>query len=373
MEHAFGRRPGFPLGVEEELLLVDAQTFRPANIASDIVRLLDPPSGVIMNDLYEALIECSTPVVANAAEAYESLASLRTQIRRTGAAFIGGGLHPHVAFGDVVHVETERYQAIRDEMRGLVSRTCTAAVHVHVGMPDPETAIDACNRMRAYLPLLQALAAHSPFWFGHDSGLASARSTIFRGFPRSTIPPTFAGWAHYEDVVSWCLETADVPDYTYLWWDIRPSPKLGTIEVRAMDAQNRLESVAGLAALIHALAVACAHGEEEAAPPTEGLMESSFRAARDGIEATIWWRGALRPIHEVCADALAVARPYARDLDGEDALEEIERILREGGGADRMRADHAEGGMHEVLARLAVEASGPYSSTQTTLPSESQL
>lgn len=366
MEHRFGFRPGFPLGVEEELLLVDPETFRPANIASDLVGLLDPPSGVIMNDLYEALIECSTPVVGSAAEAHESLAGLRTLIRRTGAAFIGGGLHPHVAFGDVVHVENDRYQDIRNEMRGLVSRTPTAALHVHVGMPDPETAVDVCNRMRAYLPLLQALAAHSPFWFGHDSGLASARSTIFRGFPRSTIPPTFAGWEHYEDVVQWCLETAEVPDYTYLWWDIRPSPKLGTVEVRAMDSQNRLESAIGLAALVHALAVACADGEEEASPPTEGLMESSFRAARDGIDATIWWRGAIRPIREVASDALAVARVYARDLGGEDALEEIERILRDGGGADRMRAAHATGGMHEVLARLAAES---YSSTQTTLPS----
>lgn len=369
MEHAFGRRPGFPLGIEEELLLVDAETFRPANIASQVVAAVEPPAGTVMNDLYEALIESSTPVVDSAPEGAETLAAQRELIRETGTGFIGGGLHPHVAFGDVVHVETERYQAIRHEMRGLVSRTPTAALHIHVGMPDPETAIDVCNRMRAHLPLLQALAAHSPFWFGHDSGLASARSTIFRGFPRSTIPPTFAGWEHYEDVVKWCLETADVPDYTYLWWDIRPSPKLGTVEVRAMDAQSRLGSVTGLAALVHALAVGCALGEEEAAPPTEGLMESSFRAARDGIDATIWWRGALRPIREVGADALALARRYASDLDGEDALEEVERILREGGGADRMRAAHASGGMHEVLSRLATES---YGSTQTTSPSRSQ-
>ena len=91
---------------------------------------------------------------------------MREQLRDAGAAFIGGGLHPDVAFGDVVHVATERYQAIRDEMRGLVSRTPTAALHVHVGMPDPETAIDVYNRMRAHLPLLQALAAHSPYWHG---------------------------------------------------------------------------------------------------------------------------------------------------------------------------------------------------------------
>lgn len=356
MEHRFGRRPGFPLGIEEELLLVDARTFRPANIASELVQSLTPARGVIMNDLYEALIETSTPVVDSAPEGGRVLGALRDQMREAGAAFIGGGLHPHVAFGEVTHVEAERYLAIRNEMRGLVSRTPTAALHVHVGMPDPETAIHACNRMRVHLPLVQALAASSPFWFGHDSGLASARSTIFRSFPRSIVPQAFRDWEHYEDVIRWSVATADIPDYTYLWWDIRPSPKLGTVEIRAMDAQSRLESVVGLAALVHALAVACALGEEETAPPTEGIMESSFRAARDGIDATIWWRGTLRPVREVGTDALALARPYARDLDGEDALEEVERILREGGGADRMRAARTAGGMDEVLRRLAQES-----------------
>ena len=148
-----------------------------------------PERGEIMNDLYEALIECSTPVVRSAPEGVETLAALREQLREAGATFIGGGLHPDAAFGDVEHVPLERYQAIQDSMRGLVSRTPTAALHVHVGMPDPETAIDVCNRMRAHLPLLQALAAHSPYWHGRDSGLASARSVVFRAFPRSTIPP----------------------------------------------------------------------------------------------------------------------------------------------------------------------------------------
>ena len=369
MEHHFGEAPDFALGIEEELLLVDELTLRPANIASELVSRVEPEQGEIMNDLYEALIETSTPVVRSAPEGVEHLASHRELLREQGAAFIGGGLHPDAAFGDVVHVEKERYEAIRSEMRGLVSRTPTGALHVHVGMPDPETAIVVYNRLRAYLPLLQALAAHSPFWHGKDSGLASARALTFRAFPRSTIPPPFATWADYEELVSWCEETAEIEDYTFLWWDIRPSPQLGTVEVRAMDAQTRLETVAGLAALIHGLAAACADGAEERIPPTEALKESSFRAARDGVGATIWWRGAMRPIREVGTDALEVARPYARDLDGEDALEEIERILREGGGADRMRTAYAAGGMQGMLARLADET---YGSTQTTSPIRSQ-
>ena len=161
-------------------------------------------------------------------------------------------------------------------------------------MPDPETAIAVFNRLRGHLPLLQALAAHSPFWHGHDSGFATARAQLFRGFPRAVIPRAFAGWDDYcEAVALWCA-AGSLPDYTYLWWDIRPNPNLGTVEVRAMDAQSRLTSVAGLAELVHALAAACAdgHGAVESA---EALNESSFRAGRDGLEATIWWRGSAAP------------------------------------------------------------------------------
>lgn len=369
MDHRFGGEADFALGIEEELLLVDAVTHRPANVASELVAVLRPERGEITHDLYEALIECSTPVVGSASEGIETLAALRAALRDAGAAFIGGGLHPAAEFGDVVHVPTARYDAIRETMRGLVSRTPTAALHVHVGMPDPDTAIDVCNRLRAHLPLLQALAAQSPYWHGVDSGFASSRSMVFRAFPRSIIPPVFSSWEHYEDIIRWCEAAGDLPDYTYLWWDLRPSPLLGTVEVRAMDAQSRLESVAGLAALVHALAAACADGAEEVALPSEALMESSFRAGRDGIHATVWWRGSMRPVREVGAEALALARPYARDLDAEDALEEVERILREGGGADRMREAHAAGGMGEVLARLADET---YGSTQTTSPIRSQ-
>jgi carboxylate-amine ligase len=199
--------------------------------------------------------------------------------------------------------------------------------------------------------------------------MMSSRVPIFRAFPREGIPPHYGTWEIYSHRVGQMMRAGAIPDYTFLWWDVRPSPRLGTVEVRAMDAQSRLESVAGLAALVHALAAACADGAEEFAPPPEALMESSFRAARDGIDATVWWRGELRPIREVGADALELARRYARDLDGEDALEEIERILREGGGADRMREAHAAGGMDELLARLVQES---YGSTQTTSPIRSQ-
>jgi carboxylate-amine ligase len=365
VEHAFGRETPFGLGIEEELLLVDPVTLRLTNRASELRERVEAVAGTVTNDVYEALIELSTPVVRSAAEGREALAALREALGAAGGTPVGAGLHPGAPFGDVEHVATSRYQAIREAMRGLLERTPTAALHVHVGMPDADTAIDVFNRLRAHLPLLQALAAHSPYWHGRDSGFASARSMVFRAFPRAIVPPEFAGWDHYADFVARWEAAADVPDYTYLWWDVRPSPRLGTVEVRAMDAQSRLDSAAGLAALVHALALACADGHEEPMLPAEALAESSFRAGRDGVDATVWWRGALTPVREIGAQTLALARAYS----DEDALDEVERILRDGGGADRMRAAHAAGGLDEVLAQLVAET---YSSTQTMSPIDSQ-
>ena len=362
MEHRFGSAP-LAIGVEEELLLVESAP--PHDLdhrAGDVVARAGSPD--VKPDVYEAMVEGASPVCATATDAAGELARLRDAMRDAGATLAGAGLHPAAEFGEVVHVRTARYDEIHDSMRGLVERTPTCALHVHVGMPDPETAIATFNRLRGHLPLLQALAAHSPFWYGRDSGFATARAQLFRGFPSAVIPRAFAGWDDYCEAVAAWLAAGSMPDYTYLWWDIRPHPQLGTVEVRAMDAQSRLTSVAGLAELVHALATACADGYG-AVESAEALGESSFRAGRDGLEATIWWAGTLRPLREIAAETLAVARPYARG----EGLEEIERILRDGNGADRMRRRHTTGGMGAVLADLVNASARPaYGYTRTTVP-----
>jgi carboxylate-amine ligase len=222
-------------------------------------------------------------------------------------------------------------------------------------MPDAETAIRACNALRIHLPLLQALAANSPFWYGQDSGLASARAHVFREFPRSEIPRAFASFDEYAECVEAVATAGELPDYTFLWWDIRPHPVLGTVEVRAMDSQSWLAGAVGLAALVHALA---RWAVEQRGPweRREVLMESSFRAARDGLDARLWHRGAMRPAVDVARETLELARPYARELGSDGPLEEIERILVDGNGAARQRAAFARGGLRAVLAQLAQEA-----------------
>jgi carboxylate-amine ligase len=359
MEHLFGRAAPFALGVEEELLLVDPGSHELAPVASRLVPRLESQAGTLMPDVYEALVEAASPISRDAIEGTRALAALRAEVCAKGGTPMGGGIHPAAPFGDAPHVESPRYRAIGEQMRGLLRRTPTCALHVHVGMPDPETTIRACNRMRAELPVLQALAAHSPFWHGIDSGFATARAQLFRGYPRADIPREFAGWEDYARTMESIVAAADVPDYTFLWWDIRPHPKLGTLELRAMDAQARIGSVCGLAALVHALVAAEVEDPRGPPPRREALVESSFRAGRDGLEATIWDGMAMRPVRELAAAALERALPYARERGADGALEEVERILREGNGADRMRAAHARGGMPAVLELLVTETAAP--------------
>jgi len=353
VEHAFGRAAPFAIGVEEELLLVDAATLALDHRAGELLARMD---GRVKPDLYEAEVETASPVSRDAAQATAALGEMRGALREAGATPLGAGLHPDGAFGEAPHVAGERYEAIAESMRGLVARTPTCALHVHVGMPDAATAITAFNGLRAFLPLLQGLAAHSPFWHGRDSGFASARAQLFRGFPRAVIPPAFEDWSAYEAYAEDWLRAGDAADYTYLWWDLRPHPRLGTVELRAMDAQSRLGAVCGLAALVHGLALACVHGEAPPSPAGPALVETSFRAGRDGLGATIWWRDGLRPLREVAEEALALAGAH---LEDPAPLEEVERILREGNGADRMRAAYAEGGMRAVLERLVAETAEP--------------
>jgi glutamate---cysteine ligase / carboxylate-amine ligase len=352
----FGSEADFSLGVEEELLLVDPRTYALEHGAPQLLARLSVPAdeGVAEPEAYAALVELASPICSDATEATASCAVLRRHLRSAGATVIGAGLHPSAPFGDTAQFPSERYRLLASEMRGLLARTPTCALHVHVGLPDAETAIRVYNAMRGHLPLLQALSANSPFWHGRDSGLASARAQVFRAFPRSEIPPAFSSFDEYAEMVGALTAAGELPDYTFLWWDVRPHPTLGTVEVRALDSQSSLRSVAGIVALVHSLASWAAeqHGPWES---RQVLMESSFRAARDGLDATLWYDGAMRPVTEVARATLARSRPYAREIGSEDALAEVDRLLARGGGAARQRAAFDRGGMTAVLAGLADE------------------
>jgi glutamate---cysteine ligase / carboxylate-amine ligase len=357
--HSFGASADLTVGIEEELLVVDRNSHELAHASEPLLVAMGLDTRSARHDLYEAQIELSSPISRNAEDAARSLGTLRAHLREAGGTVIGAGIHPTGRFGDIRIVDAERYARESERLRGLVDRTPDCALHVHVGMPDPETAIRVCNGLREQIPLLEALAGNSPFWHGRDSGFASARRILRRGFPRVEIPAPFESFAEYEEVVNVATAAAEVNDYTFLWWEVRPHPKFGTVELRAMDSQSSLPSIAGLATLVQGLAKHFAESPPKASLRREVVAEASFRAGRDGIAATLPDGASLRPVREIAADVLALVRPHARELGSEAPLEEVERIVREGNGADRQRAAHDSGGMAAVLRRLVDETAGP--------------
>jgi carboxylate-amine ligase len=357
MEHAFGRGRPFMVGIEEELLLVDAETHALTPVAERVLAAAALASEVAGHEAYAAEVELRSPACATVEEAACALARARRAVRAAGATLVGAGVHPTAALGDAELVALERYQHVDDSMRGLIRRTPECALHVHVGMPDADTAIVVQNGLREHLPLLSALGANSPWWFGRDSGLASARAALVRAYPGRGIPRAFAGWDDYLGAVDAVCRAGGVPDYTFLWWDVRPHPRLGTVELRELDAQAPIADAAALAAFVHCLARHEADRGRREWLPADAIGWSMFRAMRDGLDAEVLHDGTPVPAREAARRTLAVMAPVARELGAEDAIAGVERILREGNGADRQRAAAACGGPEELLAGLVRETS----------------
>ncbi len=224
-------------------------------------------------------------------------------------------------------------------------------------MPDSETAIRAFNGLRRHLPLLQALAANSPFRHGRDTGLASAREVTIRGWPRSGVPRAMRDFSDFCAMARLLARAADVPDYTWFWWKLRPHPRLGTVEIRALDAQVSLRDTAGLVALVHCLARHAAEADPEPDPPAEVLEEGSFRAARFGVHARLPdAEGRLRPVEELLDAALGIARGHAAELDCVAELDGLPALLARGGGAGTASVRGVRDRGHGRAAARAVAA-----------------
>ncbi|HEY2479982.1 MAG TPA: YbdK family carboxylate-amine ligase [Solirubrobacterales bacterium] len=351
-DHRFGASSPLTIGVEEELLLVDGECcLVPA--AERVLEALDPAAQeVVSTEIFAAQIELKTGICGEASAAASELCDLRKAVRATGVGLLGAGVHPDDG-GEAQLVQKPRYDVVKEDLASLLS-TPPSGLHVHVGMPDPQTAVRVANAMRLRLPMLASLAANSPFRAGADSGMASARAAEVRAYPRFELPREFRDYAEFLAVADQLIEAAGVADYTYIWWDVRPHPNLGTVEVRGMDVQPTAAANCGFAALIQALAAREIELPHSTDLQREALEESYYQAGRHGLEARLMVNGGEAvPAREVAARALAEARPYAADLGGDGALGEIERILAEGNGAERQRRAFEAGGIPAVLEYLA--------------------
>jgi carboxylate-amine ligase len=355
-------RGGYTVGIEEELMILDAQTLALAPGMEDLKR---PDDGdTVKAELHQSVLEIATHVAANVVDAGRELRRLRELVRdraaAEGLAIAAAGTHPFSRWEDQRISPEERYRELIGQLGFVARQEIIFGLHVHVAVDDPDVAIAVANGLRAHMPLLLALSANSPFWEGADTGMASARTPIFAQFPRVGLPPHYADWEDWVRRMEFMTRAGMVADHTWFWWDVRISPGFGTVETRVMDSQTRVEHTIGIAALVQALVRELAEGETPPAVPDELLAENRWQAARYGLEGELvdlpsTDRVAARDLVRRLLDR---AREHAADLDAGDALDGVEDLLERGNGAMRQRRVYAANRDSKELVADLVEASG---------------
>ena len=368
LDHAFGRSDPYTLGVEEEFMLLDGETFDLVQhidtvLAAVVGHELEP---VINPELMQSVLEIATPVCHTPSEMAAQLRRIRAYVidvaREQGMRVGSAGTHPFSLFERQRITAKDRYRALVDQMQYVARRELIFGMHIHVAVDDAEKAIQVVNGMLPQLGPLLALSASSPFWRGEPTGLRSSRQMIFAAFPRSGPPPRFKDYNDYAEVVGQLEKTGCIADYTHIWWDIRLHPRLGTVEIRICDAITRLEDVVALVAycqaLVKLLSERFERGEEIPSYHRILTTENKWLAGRYGLEAPLMDLATGRrnriPIAQLIRRTLKEIEPHARELGSERELEGIEEILRNGNGADRqLRVFNANRDIVEVASEIA--------------------
>jgi carboxylate-amine ligase len=360
--------PSFTVGIEEELMIVDAESYALVNAIESLLEdsgaaNAERENGEVKPELMESVLEIATKPCATAIEAGDQIQALRHHVRETaakrGLAIGSAGTHPFAMWEDQRIVARPRYRDLISALRFVARQELIFGMHVHVGLDDADKAIHVANGMRVHVPVLLALSANSPFWRGDRTGLLSTRTPIFRQFPRVGMPPAYADWEDWERNVGFMVSSGVMEDYTYLWYDVRPHPNLGTVEIRVCDSQTRSEHTVALTALIqamvHELAAHFDDGSTLGEYPWQMLDENKWLAARHGLEGEIV---DLPSDERVTTKALTKRllerlTPHAQQLGSEAALDGIRDLLERGNGASRQIVVYeANNDLNEVMAEI---------------------
>lgn len=310
-------------------------------------------------ELYQCTLEAITGICDTVAEARADLGATIGEIRQIaspmGVDLISAGLHPFSEWQAQRQSEGERYDAIVQRVQWPARRLVTHGVHFHVGVRSAEASIQVTNAVATLLPLFVALSASSPFWHGFDTGLQSARTKIFEALPTTGVPPAIADWAEFESFMTSLINSGAITTIREVWWDIRPHPDFGTVELRMCDAMPTLTEVSALAALAQCSVARFSElidrGYRLPGQRDWVLRENKWRAARYGLDAALVvdTKGTTRPITNVIEETVEELMPYARRLDCVTELEDIHRILEVGPSASRQRAVYEQTGSLEVV------------------------
>ena len=353
MEFEFNSSPASTLGVEIELQLVERETRALISAADELISSAGDVDW-LKKELLQSTIEINSAVCADIGEVEADLSAkleqVRASARERGLALISAGTHPFSRWEDQEVSEDERYHRLVDKVQWPARRMLIFGLHVHVGVPDAESAIQIINHLEPWLPHLLALSASSPFWEGKDTGLASCRSKIFETLPTAGLPYRHESWKEFEQLVGALIRSEGIESIREVWWDVRPHPGFGTVEVRVCDAMPTLAETLAVAALVQALIVflqgQISDGVTLPILHPRIVTENKWRAARYSMEGTtiVDEDGAQRPIAETMEQLLVDLAPVFEELGSVDQVPMLKRMIAGPSSYARQRQVFEESG-----------------------------
>ncbi|MDQ4106493.1 MAG: glutamate--cysteine ligase [Actinomycetota bacterium] len=362
MEINFGASAPYTVGVEEEFQLVDPTSLALVPAVGTVLAARDAAAisaNSVVSELLASFLEVRSPVCGTVTELAAKLPVLRREVRDLvegcGVRLAAAGAHPFSEAITQPVTADERYRRVEEEMGWAARMQAIYGLHVHVAVPDRERAIRAVATLARHVPLFIALSANSPFWQGYDTRFASARVEIFGLLPRSGLPPYFRRWEDFESHVNTLVNAGSIPDYSWCWWDVRPHSRIGTVELRAPDAQTDANRTASLAALAQ-----CLVANADQFPAENPLLteENKWRVTRYGLDAQLhdFSTGRSIPASDAARTLVERLRPVAQDLGCEAELEGVLEIVESGTGAERQRAVLGERGTLKGVVEHLIEA-----------------
>ncbi|WP_067491791.1 glutamate--cysteine ligase [Actinomadura hibisca] len=365
----FNPSSGATLGIEWELQLIDAETRHLRQDAREVLAALPSLSEggeipKIRHELMESTVEIVTGINHTVGEAQRDLAAtldaLRAAADARGLALACTGTHPISDWRDAVTAPIQRYADLIEQMQWLARRIQTFGVHVHVGVSDAAKAIPIVNALSAYLPHFLALTASSPYWSSGDTGLASCRSVVFGQLPTAGPPHSLGDWAEFEDYMDTLLRAGTIRSIKEVWWDIRPHPDFGTVEIRMFDGIPTLREVGMAAALCQSLVTLfdqqLDRGYTLPRPAAWVVRDNKWRATRYGLDAIVITddTGNTAPLRDDLYELIRELEPVADRLGCADELKVADEVLEHGAPYERQRAIRAQGGTLEDVVDAAV-------------------
>jgi carboxylate-amine ligase len=333
------------IGVESEYQVLDATTLNLTPRANDILSMTTLTN--LSNELFQSTIEFITPVCSSVREIEEYYTSampiLHSEGKSLGLTFCGTGTHPRAGYWDRLITPTLRYQSLVAENKWLIRRMAVYGLHVHLGMKSGDDCIKFHNFFLHFIPHLIALSASSPFWHGMNTELVSCRPTMFEALPTAGIPYPIKDWRDFEDLIKRLQLTKSIKSFKDLWWDIRPSPSHGTIEIRICDGAATTSEMLSIVAFIHTLGIWFEENQEEwlqSKPLNQWIFrENKWRAIRIGLHADVVISndGDTRSIRDDLARWMELLSPYYKKLNYQIYRTGLEQILSKGNSSDRQK------------------------------------